>query len=94
MATASTTARGFLDELQGAPVRIDQWQLEECAKVAVDHECVLVASGIPDSQRRRLFIRTATTLHDAVREGIRRHGPDARIAVIPKGPYTLVRLPG
>ena len=92
MATASTTARGFLDELRRVPVRIDQWQLEECAKVAVGHECVLVSSGIPEDQRRRLFIRTAPTLDDAVREGIRRHGSGARIAVIPKGPYTLVRL--
>jgi len=94
MATASTTARGFLQELRETPVRIDQWQLEECAKVAVGHDCVLVSSGIPEEQRRRLFIRSASTLDDAVREGIRRHGPSARIAVIPKGPYTLVRLPG
>lgn len=91
MATASATAQEFLDGLQHAPVQIDQWQLEECAKVAVHHTCVLVSSGIPADQRRRLFIDSASTVDEAVREGIRRHGPDTRIAVIPKGPYILVQ---
>ncbi len=94
MATAPVTAKNFLDGLKGKKVRIDQWQLEECAKVAIHHDIVLVSSGIPDEQRRRLFVRSASTPTEAVREGMRRHGPDARIAVIPKGPYTLVGLPG
>lgn len=90
MATAPQTAQEFLDGLQGRPVEIDQWQLEECAKVAAAHEIVLVAEGIPEDQRRRLFVRSAATLDAAVAAGLERHGKDARIAVIPRGPYTLV----
>ncbi|MCC6398189.1 MAG: nickel-dependent lactate racemase, partial [Bacteroidetes bacterium] len=94
MALAPMSATQFLEGLRGREVRIDQWQLEECAKVAVDHDVVLVASGIPEAQRSRLFVRSAPSLSAAVQEGIRRHGPHARVAVIPKGPYTLVGLPG
>ena len=94
MALAPMTASQFLEGLRGREVRIDQWQLEECAKVAVDHDIVLVASGIPEAERSRLFVRSATSLTAALQEGLQRHGPHARVAVIPKGPYTLVGFPG
>jgi len=73
-------------------VRIDQWQLEECAKVVRNLDVVVVAGGIPEEERRRLFLRSADTVEDAVREGLNRYGPGATIAVIPKGPYTLVSV--
>ncbi len=90
MATTQQTARGFLDTLQQRPVEVDQWQLEECAKVAAIHDVVLVSGGIGDDDLRRLFVRHQPDLHAALEDGLRRHGTDARVAVIPRGPYTLV----
>ncbi len=55
----------------GQPVRIDQWQLEECAKVVRDIDVVVVAGGIPEGERRRFFLRSADTVEDAVQEGLR-----------------------
>ena len=92
MATQYASADAFLQSLQHSPVRIDQWQLEECARVARDMDVVLVAEGIPEAQRRRLFIRSGSGVEEVVAEGIARRGQDATIAVIPKGPYTLVGI--
>ena len=98
MATGYSSPGAFLASVQNQPVRIDQWQLEECARVARDAEVVLVADGIPEAQRDRLFVRSVPSVEAAVAEAIDRFGRGASIAVIPKGPYTLVgvepRLPG
>jgi hypothetical protein len=37
-----------------------------------------------------LFVRSVSSVEAAVAEGIARYGPQASVAVIPKGPYTLV----
>ena len=98
MATGYASPGAFLASLRNQPVRIDQWQLEECARVARDADVVLVADGIPEAQRDRLFVRSVPSVEAAVAEGIARFGRQASVAVIPKGPYTLVgvepRLPG
>jgi nickel-dependent lactate racemase len=90
MATQYASADDFLQSLRHQPVRIDQWQLEECARIARDMDVVLVAEGIPEEQRRRLFIRSGSGVEAVVAEGIAQRGQDASVAVIPKGPYTLV----
>jgi len=92
MATRYPSAEAFMATVMAGPVRIDQWQLEECAKVVRNHDVVVVADGIPEEQRRRLFLRSARTVEDAVREGLNRYGDGATIAAIPKGPYTLVQV--
>jgi nickel-dependent lactate racemase len=92
MATRYPSAEAFMAAVMEGPVRIDQWQLEECAKVVRDIDVVVVAGGIPEGERRRLFLRSADTVEDAVREGLNRYGAGATIAVIPKGPYTLVSV--
>jgi lactate racemase len=90
MATSYDSPAAFLKSLRDRPVRIDQWQLEECARVAQDVDIVLVAEGIPQAQRDRLFVRSVSSVEAAVAEGLARYGPQATVAVIPKGPYTLV----
>lgn len=94
MATTVQSARAFLDTLQHRPVEVDQWQLEECAKVAAVHDVVLVSGGIGSEDLQRLFVRHQPDLHAALADGLQRHGADARVAVIPRGPYTLVGVAG
>jgi nickel-dependent lactate racemase len=90
MATSFHSASEFIERIMTNPVVIDQWQLEECAKAARHADVVLVSPAIAGSYRNRLFIRTADTVAEALSEGFRRLGPDATVAVVPKGPYTLV----
>jgi lactate racemase len=90
MATAFATPEAFLEHVRSHPVQIDQWQLEECARIAREVDVVLVAEGIPPVQRDRLFVRSLPGVDVALAEGLARYGSGATIAVIPKGPYTLV----
>ena len=92
MATSYSTADAFVRTIMRDPVVIDQWQLEECAKAARRADVVLVSGGIPEDHRNSLFVRTADSVEAAIREGFARYGPDATVAVIPKGPYTLVGI--
>ena len=39
-----------------------------------------------------LFVRIAPSVVAAVAEALEEYGPDAKIAVIPKGPYVVARI--
>ena len=68
---------------------MDQWQLEELAKVCRKAEVIYVSGGLADDVLRSLFVKTAPTVEDAVEAALERHGHDAKIAVVPKGPYVM-----
>ncbi|MGC1273183.1 MAG: nickel-dependent lactate racemase [Planctomycetaceae bacterium] len=68
---------------------MDQWQLEELAKVCRKAEVVYVSGGLADDVLRTLFVTTAPTVEEAVKAALDKHGRDATIAVVPKGPYVL-----
>ncbi len=90
MATGYRTVDAFVETITANPVLIDQWQLEECAKAARHADVVLVSPNIASSYGNRLFIKTVSTVEEALAEGFRKFGTGASVAVIPKGPYTLV----
>jgi nickel-dependent lactate racemase len=92
MATSFSTAGQFVDTIMSNPVVIDQWQLEECAKAVMHADVVLVSPSIHRDYGRKLFIRTAESVEQALEEGLQRLGFESTIAVIPKGPYTLVEI--
>lgn len=73
---------------------VDQWQLQEMAKVCQKAEVVVVTDGLSPETLRKLFVRSAPSVEDALNEALRKHGPDARVVVIPKGPYVLAQLAG
>ena len=68
---------------------MDQWQLEELAKVCRRAEVVYVSDGLSPAVLETLFVKSAATVEEAVAAALRKHGADARIAVVPKGPYVL-----
>ncbi|RPH37218.1 nickel-dependent lactate racemase [bacterium] len=92
MATSFPTASQFVDTIMSNPVVIDQWQLEECAKAVRHAEVVLMSPSIHREYAGKLFIRTAESVEKALEEGVKVLGSDASVAVIPKGPYTLVEI--
>ena len=71
---------------------IDQWQLEELAKVARKADIYFYTDGIPYHQRAKLFVHPLKTAQEGVQEILDRYGPEAQIAVIPEGPYVLAQL--
>lgn len=68
---------------------MDQWQLEELAKVVGRCKVKLVSQGIPPETLRRCHVEPAATVERAVADCLAEYGPSAQVAVIPKGPYVL-----
>jgi nickel-dependent lactate racemase len=68
---------------------MDQWQLEELAKVVERCRVKVVSDGLPAETLLRCHVQPAATVEQAVAECLREYGPNAKVAVIPKGPYVL-----
>ncbi|GIW86911.1 MAG: hypothetical protein KatS3mg108_1235 [Isosphaeraceae bacterium] len=68
---------------------MDQWQLEELAKVRRKARVKVVTDGLPAAVLSRLFVDPAPSVESAVADALREYGPEATVAVIPKGPYVL-----
>jgi nickel-dependent lactate racemase len=68
---------------------MDQWQLEELAKVRRHCQVKFVTDGLPAETLANFFVEPASSVESAVTAALADHGPESRIAVIPKGPYVL-----
>src|SRR5262249_41752647 len=68
---------------------MDQWQLEELAKVVERCKVKVVTQGLTAETLRRCYVGPAPSVEDAVAACLREYGSSARIGVIPKGPYVL-----
>ena len=83
----------FVERIIGTDYFVmDQWQLEELAKVRRKAKVKLISDGLPAETINRLFVESAATVEEAVADSLAEYGEDARIAVIPKGPYVLAQL--
>ena len=71
---------------------MDQWQLEELAKVRRKANVIMVSDGLAPDVINAMFVQSAPTVEEAVRDAMALHGPNAQIAVIPKGPYVLAQV--
>lgn len=71
---------------------MDQWQLEELAKVCRKAKVKIVSDGLSAETLRDLFVESAPSVEAAVADSLAEYGTDARIAVIPKGPYVLAQV--
>jgi hypothetical protein len=54
----------------------------------------IVSDGLPAEVLSGLFVEPAPSVEAAVAEALEGYGPEARVAVIPKGPYVLPVLAG
>jgi lactate racemase len=83
----------FMEQIvSGAYFRIDQWQLEEFVRVHRHAAVCTVSDGLPAEVLRRMFVDTVPSVEAAVAAALKRYGPAATIAVIPKGPYVLAKV--
>lgn len=71
---------------------LDQWQLEELAKVRRKAKVKMVSDGLPAATINELFVESAPSVEQAVADSLAEYGPNAKIAVIPKGPYVLAQV--
>lgn len=83
----------FVERISGKEYFVmDQWQLEELAKVRRKARVKVVSDGLPPQTLQRLFVEPAPSIEEAVAASLAEYGPQAKIAVIPKGPYVLAQV--
>jgi nickel-dependent lactate racemase len=68
---------------------MDQWQLEELAKVVARCKVKVVSTGLPAETLRQCHVEPAASVEEAVADSLAEYGATAQVAVIPKGPYVL-----
>lgn len=73
---------------------MDQWQVEELAKVCRKAKVKIVSDGLSADVLAGCFVESTPTVEQAVSVALAEYGPDAQIAVIPKGPYVMPTLMG
>ena len=71
---------------------MDQWQLEELAKVCRKAKVKIVSDGLSAETIDGLFVESAPSVEHAVAASLAEYGPQATLAVIPKGPYVLAQV--
>jgi len=83
----------FIERILGKDYFVmDQWQLEELAKVRRKAKVKVVSDGMSAEIVNTLFVESAPSVEQAVADSLAEYGADAEIAVIPKGPYVLAQV--
>ncbi len=87
------TLDSFMHRIQHTDYFVmDQWQLEELAKVRRQATVKVVTDGLPAEVLETLFVEPAESVEAAVADALARHGDNAKIAVIPEGPYIMAEV--
>jgi nickel-dependent lactate racemase len=91
----NATLEGFMERILGKDYFVmDQWQLEELAKVRRKVKVKVVSDGVPADILAACFVEPVATVELALADSLAEYGADARVAVIPKGPYVMPVVAG
>jgi nickel-dependent lactate racemase len=83
----------FMERVLGKDYFVmDQWQVEELAKVRRKARVKIVSGGLPPDVLSSCFVEPAASVETALAGSLADYGPQAQVAVIPKGPYVLPTL--
>jgi nickel-dependent lactate racemase len=82
----------YLDSIANSPVIVDQWQLEKLAMVTRKVDVLFYTPGLPADYHDTLWGRIYGSPESAVEALFEGLGPDARVAVLPEGPYVLAKV--
>jgi nickel-dependent lactate racemase len=70
----------------------DQWEAHELWKAARKAEVLCYTEGIDPATLSRCSVTPVASVEAGLARALDRHGPGARIAVIPQGPYVVATL--
>ena len=83
----------FVERIMGKEYFVmDQWQVEELAKVCRKAKVKIVSDGLPKAELDKLFVEGAESVEQALADSLVEYGTNAKVAVIPKGPYVLAQV--
>lgn len=87
--TSRPTPREMLDMIEAPGYRVfDQWEAQKLALIQVKAEVQLYSSLDPELVRK-VNLEPVTDLETGIRQALEKHGPEARLAVLPAGPLTI-----
>jgi len=83
----------FIERILGEDYFVmDQWQLEELAKVRRKARVKMVSDGLSPEVINGLFVESAPSVEKALADSLAEYGDSATVAVVPKGPYVLAQV--
>ena len=94
MLLAGGSDADFLKRIEGAPVTVDQWQIEKLAMVTSRQRVSWYVPGVPAEYQDRLWGRCYPTPQAALDGLAGELAPGSTVAVIPEGPYVLAKAGG
>ncbi len=71
---------------------LDQWQLQKFCQVLTDNEVWMYTDCLDSDTLSKLFVTPLASVEDGVAKTLERFGANARIAVIPEGPYVYADI--
>ena len=88
MCRSLTSVDEFLDRISSSPTQIDQWQLQEMM-LALKHagQILIVSDGLSSDVLGSFLVSPVGSVEEALSIAREKHGFDARVVVIPEGPY-------
>ncbi|MEJ2009310.1 MAG: hypothetical protein P8Z30_14340 [Acidobacteriota bacterium] len=84
----------FLRKIAAAPVVPDQWQLEKLALVTARNRVSFYVPGLPPEYHPSVWGTVQPNIREAVESLLAALPGNARVALIPEGPYVLARPSG
>ena len=89
----TTDIDAFLDWIEQPGVfTIDQWEIEELIKALKKGRVYLYTDGLSDDDVRNCLVEPVPSVEAGIERALLRHGSDATIAVVPRGPYVIPRI--
>jgi lactate racemase len=82
----------YLDEIARPPVQIDQWQVEKLALAALRSELFFYTPCVKPDDLGILSGRCFATLQEAVEASTAKLSRDAKVLLVPEGPYTFAKV--
>ncbi len=88
MCRSLSTVDEFLERISKNPTQIDQWQLQEMM-LALKHagQILIVSDGLSSDVLGSFLVSPVGSVEEALSIARGKHGFDARVVVIPEGPY-------
>ena len=91
MLKESPSPAAFLEQIERAPVEVDQWQLEKLALVFQNHRVLFYVPGLPAEFRAKLWGPVFDSPEEAVAGLLLGLVSSPQVAVLPEGPYVFAR---
>jgi nickel-dependent lactate racemase len=93
LVSSTTDMQVFMDKItkEGLFV-VDQWQFEEFAKVRRKADVFIFSKNLNINDLHPNLARVIPSIEAGIELALEKHGQDATIAVIPRGPYVLAEV--